>query len=294
VLSFLADEEAGGRFGSHWLVEHRPDLFEGVDVAIGEVGGFSYTVNDDHRLYLVEAAEKGISWMRLEASGRAGHGSMVNHENAVTRLAETVARIGAHEFPITLTPTVERLLVELRLALGLPTDTPPQDVVDRLGPIAPMIGATLRHSAAPTMLDAGYKANVIPGSAAAVVDGRFLPGRQAEFLETIDSLLGPGVTRTSIVDDIALEVPFEGLVVDAMVKALLEHDPGAQAVPYTLSGGTDAKAFADLGIVGYGFAPLRLPPSLAFADLFHGVDERVPLDALEFGARVLDRFLDLV
>ena len=144
------------------------------------------------------------------------------------------------------------------------------------------------------MLDAGYKANVIPGSATAVVDGRFLPGRREEFLDIIDGLLGPDVTRTSIVDDIALEAPFEGVVIDAMVKSLLEHDPGAQAVPYTLSGGTDAKAFASLGIVGYGFVPLRLPPSLAFADLFHGVDERVPLDALEFGARVLDRFLDLV
>jgi acetylornithine deacetylase/succinyl-diaminopimelate desuccinylase-like protein len=143
------------------------------------------------------------------------------------------------------------------------------------------------------MLDAGYKTNVIPGSATAVVDGRFLPGRREEFLATIDGLLGPDITRSTLVDDIALEAPFEGPVVDAMVKSLLEHDPQARAVPYTLSGGTDAKAFAMLGIPGYGFAPLRLPPSLAFADLFHGVDERVPVDALEFGARVLDRFLDL-
>jgi acetylornithine deacetylase/succinyl-diaminopimelate desuccinylase-like protein len=294
VLSFLADEEAGGRFGSHWLVEHRTDLFEGIDVAVGEVGGFSFTVGEDRRLYLIEAAEKGIAWMRLDAAGRAGHGSMVNNENAVTRLAETVSRIGSHEFPIALTPTVERLLTELRRALDLPEDTPPQDVVDRLGPIAPMIGATLRHSAAPTMLEAGYKTNVIPGSASAVVDGRFLPGRREEFLATIDRLVGPDITRTTLVDDISLEAPFEGAVVDAMVTSLLEHDPGARAVPYTLSGGTDAKAFAELGIVGYGFAPLRLPPTLAFADLFHGVDERVPLDALQFGARVLDRFLDLV
>ena len=294
VLAFLADEEAGGRLGSHWLVDHRPDLFEGVDVAIGEVGGFSFSVDDRQRLYLVETAEKGISWMRLEAEGRAGHGSMVNHENAVTRLAETVTRIGSHEFPVTMTPTVERLLTELRQALGLAADTSPEEVVAKLGPIAPMIGATLRHSAAPTMLDAGYKANVIPGSAAAVVDGRFLPGHRDEFLAMIDGLLGPHVSRTTLVDDIALETPFEGPVVDAMVKSLLEHDPGARAVPYTLSGGTDAKAFAALGIIGYGFAPLRLPPTLAFADLFHGVDERVPVDALKFGARVLDRFLDLV
>ncbi len=293
VLAFLADEEAGGLFGSQWLVKNRPDLFESVGVAIGEVGGFSFTVDEQLRLYLIEAAEKGISWMRLTAEGRAGHGSMVNHENAVTRLAQTVARIGSHEFPVTMTPTVERFLAEVRSALNLSDDTTPEDVVAHLGPIAPMVGATLRHSAAPTMLDAGYKANVIPGSASAVVDGRFLPGGRDDFLATIDGLLGPDITRTAIVDDIALEAPFEGPVVDAMVKSLLEHDPQARAVPYTLSGGTDAKAFANLGIPGYGFAPLRLPQSLAFADLFHGVDERVPVDALEFGARVLDRFLDL-
>lgn len=293
VLAFLADEEAGGLFGSHWLVEHRPDLFEGVDVAIGEVGGFSFTVDEQLRLYLIEAAEKGISWMHLTADGRAGHGSMVNHENAVTRLSETVARIGTHEFPVTMTPTVERMLAEVRQALGLSVDLTPDEVVAHLGPIAPMIGATLRHSAAPTMLEAGYKTNVIPGAASAVVDGRFLPGRRDEFLAIIDSLLGPNVSRTSIVDDIGLEAPFEGPVVDAIVKSLGEFDPQARAIPYTLSGGTDAKAFSALGIKGYGFAPLRLPPSLAFADLFHGVDERVPVDALEFGARVLDRFLDL-
>ncbi len=175
-----------------------------------------------------------------------------------------------------------------------PTTRPREAVVAQLGPIAPMIGATLRHSAAPTMLEAGYKTNVIPGSATAVVDGRFLPGRARRV--PCHDRRAPGTghhPRRTLVDDIALETPFEGPVVDAMVKSLLEHDPQARAVPYTLSGGTDAKAFAMLGIPGYGFAPLRLPPSLAFADLFHGVDERVPVDALEFGARVLDRFLDL-
>ena len=294
VLAFLADEEAGGHYGSHWLVDHRPDLFEGIDVAVGEVGGFSFTVRDDLRLYLIETAEKGIAWMRLTAKGRAGHGSMVNRENAVTRLAEAVARLGAHEFPLTMTKTVRALLDEVRDALGLDADVEPEEVVARLGPIAPMIGATLRHSAAPTMLDAGYKANVIPGEAHAVVDGRFLPGMRDEFLAEVDSVLGPDITRESIVDDISLETGFEGPIVEAIITALLESDPAARVVPYTLSGGTDAKAFALLGITGYGFSPLRLPPSLAFADLFHGVDERVPLDALTFGTRVLDRFLDLI
>jgi len=294
VLAFLADEEAGGHFGSHWLVEHRRDLFEGVDVAVGEVGGFSFTVKDDLRLYLIETAEKGIAWMRLTATGRAGHGSMVNRENAVTRLAAAVARLGAHEFPLTMTKTVRVLLEEVRDAFGLDQDTDPEEVVRQLGPIAPMIGATLRHSAAPTMLDAGYKTNVIPGEAHAVVDGRYLPGMRDDFLEQVDSILGPGITRELLVDDIGLETGFDGPIIEAIVTSLLEHDPGGKAVPYTLSGGTDAKAFAQLGITGYGFSPLRLPPSLAFADLFHGVDERVPLDALTFGTRVLDRFIDLI
>jgi acetylornithine deacetylase/succinyl-diaminopimelate desuccinylase-like protein len=293
VLAFLADEEAGGKFGSHWLVEHRPDLFEGVDVAVGEVGGFSFTVRDDLRLYLIETAEKGLAWMRLTAKGKAGHGSMVNRENAVTRLATAVDRLGTHQFPMTMTKTVRALLEELRDALGLDPDVDPDAVVAQLGPIAPIIGATLRHSAAPTMLDAGYKSNVIPGEAHAVVDGRYLPGMRDDFLAQVDAVLGADITREQLVDDISFESGFDGPVVEAMVTALSENDPSARAVPYTFSGGTDAKAFAQLGVAGYGFVPLRLPPSLAFADLFHGIDERVPVDALKFGARVLDRFLDL-
>ena len=294
VLSFLADEEAGGLFGSHWLVEHRPDLFEGVTDAVGEVGGFSFSVNDDLRLYLIETAEKGIAWMRLTAHGRAGHGSMVNDENAVTRLSEAVARLGRHEFAITPTQTVDAFLAEVRAALQLDPDTDAEKVVAHLGPIAPMIGATLRNSANPTMLDAGYKSNVIPGEAHAMVDGRYLPGHRDEFLAEVDRVLGPGIERVNQVEDIALETSFDGPLIAAMTSSLLDEDPAARAVPYTLSGGTDAKAFKSLGITGYGFAPLRLPPTLAFADLFHGVDERVPVSALQFGARVLDRFLDRI
>ena len=294
VLAFLADEEAGGGLGSRWLAHHRPDLFDGADQAVGEVGGFSFTVRDDLRLYLIETAEKGIAWMRLTARGRAGHGSMVNDENAVARLSAAVARLGAHDFAITPTKTVSAFLEQVCEALDLDPATDPDQIVAHLGPIAPMIGATLRNSANPTMLDAGYKANVIPGEAHATVDGRYLPGHREAFLAEVDEVLGEHVTRVNEVEDIALETGFEGPLVDAMSAALLAEDPAARTVPYTLSGGTDAKAFAGLGITGYGFAPLRLPPTLAFADLFHGVDERVPVASLEFGARVLDRFLDQI
>ncbi len=293
VLAFVADEEAGGVFGAQWLVDNQPDLFADCTEGISEVGGFSLTVNDDLRLYLIETAQKGMAWMRLTANGTAGHGSMINGDNAVTALCEAVARLGKHEFPIHVTKTVRRFLDEVGEAFGLELDANDMETtVAQLGPLARIIGATLRNTANPTMLDAGYKHNVIPGQAHAMVDGRFLPGFEQEWEIEIDEALGAGITREYVHYDIALETEFEGALVEAMSSALKAEDPGARPVPYTLSGGTDAKSFSRLGVRGFGFSPLRLPPDLDFAGMFHGVDERVPLESLKFGTRVLDRFLD--
>ncbi|WP_406311410.1 M20/M25/M40 family metallo-hydrolase [Streptosporangium sp. NBC_01639] len=293
VLAFTADEEAGGAYGAQWLADGHKDLFEGCTEAIGEVGGFSVSLDDARRLYLIETAEKGIAWMRLTARGRAGHGSMLNGENAVTELAEAVGRIGRYQWPVRLTETVRTFLTETSRALDLELDLDDAEAtVAKLGPLARMIGATLRNTANPTMLAGGYKANVIPQTATAHVDGRFLPGYEDEFFETVDELLGPNVTREFVYHDIAIETGFDGPLVRAMTDALLAEDPGALAVPYTLSGGTDLKAFSRLGMRGFGFAPLKLPADLDFSGMFHGVDERVPVDSLQFGVRVLDRFLD--
>jgi acetylornithine deacetylase/succinyl-diaminopimelate desuccinylase-like protein len=298
VFAFLADEEHGGRFGAHWLVDNRPDLFDGITEAIGEVGGFSLTVprrdGGERRLYLVETAEKGMQWMRLTARGQAGHGSMANDQNAVTLLSEAVARIGRHQFPLVVTDTVAEFLAAISDETGLAVDTDSDDldgVIEKLGPMARMLKAVLRDTANPTMLKAGYKANVIPGTAEAVVDCRVLPGRLAAFEGEIDKLIGPDVTREWIRDLPSYETSFDGDLVDAMNAAVLAVDPDGRIVPYMLSGGTDAKAFARLGIRCFGFAPLRLPPDLDFASLFHGVDERVPVEALKFGTEVLAHFL---
>ena len=292
VLAFLADEEAGGKFGAKFLAAEHRELFDGCTEAISEVGGYSHEISPDLRLYLIETAQKGLAWMRLHARGQAGHGSMLNSDNAVTRIAQAVARIGAHEFPVTLTPTVRDFLTEVCEAMGVEFDpAEPEAAVAKLGPLARFIGATLRHTANPTMLEAGYKSNVIPERASAVIDGRFLPGGQEEFLAVIDELAGPGVTREDIHLDRSVESPFGTPLVETMLAALQAEDPGARTVPYCLSAGTDNKTFADLGMTGYGFVPLRLTPDLDFAAMFHGVDERVPVSALDFGARVLDRFL---
>jgi acetylornithine deacetylase/succinyl-diaminopimelate desuccinylase-like protein len=293
VLALVADEEAGGVFGAQWLVEHHPELFEGCTEAISEVGGFSLSVNDDLRLYMVETAQKGMAWMRLTAAGTAGHGSMVNDDNAVTALCEAVARLGRHEFPVHVTKTVRAFLDEVGDAFGLELDPDDmQTTVATLGPLARIVGATLRNTANPTMLDAGYKHNVVPGRASAMVDGRYLPGYEDEWERELDEVLGPDVVREYVHYDIALETEFEGALVDAMARCLKAEDPGARAVPYMLSGGTDAKSFSRLGMRCFGFSPLRLPADLDFSGMFHGVDERVPLDSLRFGVRVLDRFLD--
>ncbi|MEU5307297.1 M20/M25/M40 family metallo-hydrolase [Streptomyces sp. NPDC021562] len=293
VLAFLADEEAGGTYGARFLVDRHPDLFEGVTEAISEVGGFSFTVNDQRRLYLIQTAEKGMHWMKLKVAGTAGHGSMIHRDNAITELSEAVARVGRHRFPVRVTKTTRAFLDELGDALG--TELDPEDMestLARLGGIAKLIGATLSNTANPTQLNAGYKVNVIPGEATAHVDGRFLPGHEEEFLADLDRLLGPHVVRTDVHSDKALETSFDGALVEAMQSSLLAEDPTAKAVPYMLSGGTDAKSFDALGIRGFGFAPLKLPPELDFAGMFHGVDERVPVDGLQFGVRVLDRFID--
>ena len=293
VLAFLADEEAGGTWGARWLVDNHPDEFEGVTEAISEVGGFSVTIGSK-RLYLLQTAEKGIAWMRMIAQGRAGHGSMINSANAVTELAEAIGRLGRYEWPVRETEAAFAFARHASYALGVPFDPEnPAAVIAQLGPIAKMVGATLTNTANPTLLSAGYKVNVIPQVAAAQVDGRFLPGYEDEFFREIDALIGPEVRREQMHHDMAVETSFDGDLVAAMAKALAAEDAEGEMVPYCLSGGTDAKSFARLGIRCFGFAPLRLPPELDFAGMFHGVDERVPVSALQFGVRVLDNFLDL-
>ncbi|GAB2673588.1 M20/M25/M40 family metallo-hydrolase [Gordonia jinhuaensis] len=298
VFAFLADEEAGGTWGSQWLVAHRPELFDGVGEAVGEVGGYSLTIDrrdgTQRRLYLVETAEKGLSWMRLTATAPPGHGSFLHEENAVTELAAAVARIGNHTFPLVISDSVAEFLAAVSEESGLDfsPESPDLDTsLFKLGSLARIIGATLRDTANPTMLDAGYKANVIPQTATGVIDCRVLPGRQAAFEAEIDELLGPNVTREWITHLDPYETTFDGDLVDAMGAAIRAYDPSGRTVPYMLSAGTDAKAFATLGIRCFGFAPLQLPTDLDFASLFHGVDERVPIDGLIFGTKVLEHFV---
>ncbi|HEY8882267.1 MAG TPA: M20/M25/M40 family metallo-hydrolase [Dermatophilaceae bacterium] len=297
VVAFFADEEAGGVLGSHWVVDNHPEVFEGVSEAISEVGGFSVTVpakntGEPTRAYLLQTAEKGLAWLRITAHGRAGHGSVPNDENAIVRLAAAIGRIDAHVWPREYIGSVRQLLDGLSEITGTRyDDCSPEQILAHLGGARGFVLATLQDTATATMLEAGYKHNVIPQRAAASLDCRFLPGHEDHLMATIRELAGDFVSVEVLHRDIALDVPFSGDLVDKMKQALLAEDPGASVLPYCLSAGTDNKALSTLGITGYGFVPLRLPAELDFAPMFHGIDERVPIDSLEFGTRVLQRLL---
>ena len=291
TLAFTADEEAGSLLGAHWLVEHRAELFEGITEAVGEVGGFSVPVAG-RRLYLIQSGEKGIAWLRLRASGTQGHGSLANPDNALDHLARALVSLSEHTWPVEVTPSMSHLLDTVRELTGAGDDGA-EELIAQFGPAARAFTTGIRNSTNATILEAGFKHNVVPAEAVAYVDGRFLPGQQETFLSEIEGIAGDRVKVEPYIVQPALEYDFSGDLIDAMTLSLQENDQDAVVAPYLMFGGTDAKAWDRLGITCYGFVPLRLPEDLDFAALFHGIDERVPVDALEFGARVFDRFLDL-
>ncbi|MFB7739373.1 M20/M25/M40 family metallo-hydrolase [Streptomyces sp. NPDC056112] len=292
VIAFTADEEASAEDGAGFLADRHAELFEGCTEGVSESGAYTFHDGTGRQIYPIAAGERGTAWLRLSARGRAGHGSRVNGENAVTRLAAAIARIGAHKWPVRLTPTVRAALTELAALYGVEADLRDVDaLVDKLGPAARLVEATLRNSANPTMFEAGYKINVIPGEAVAHVDGRYLPGGEEEFRATLDELTGPDVDWEFLHREVALQSPVGSPAFAAMRAAVEEFAPEGHVVPFCMPGGTDAKQFSRLGITGYGFSPLKLPEGFDYNALFHGVDERVPVEALHFGVRVLDRFL---
>ena len=283
VLAFLADEEAGGVWGAKWLVENRPELFAGVTEAIGEVGGFSVPLPTAHdgvrRAYLLATAEKGAGWLRLRARGAAGHASTPGADTAVLRLARAVVALGEHRFPVERTDVTTPFLTAFSELTG--HDRPENGLVC----------AGLRHSAVPTMLTAGYKLNVIPGEAVAEVDTRVVPGGEAGFRREVERIVGEYVDVEWAQLNAPVVAPVDGPLVETVRAAVAHDDPDGVVVPYLLPASTDNKSFSRLGIAGYGFTPLRVPDGFDAFGQFHAVDERLPLTALRFGARVMRRIL---
>ena len=293
VLAFTADEEAGGNWGAKFLVEEHPDLFEGVTEAIGEVGGFSVSVGDE-RMYAVQTAEKGLAWMRLTATGTAGHGSMIHSDNAITALAAAVARVGQHQWPTQLPDATRAFL-----------DTGKPGPGRRVRPAGP--GQHHRQARRDEQDDRrDHPAHREPDRPQGRLQGqrdpadgergprRALPARpRGRVLRRHSTSCSARQSSASSSTTTSRSRPPPTVHLwDAMAAALNAEDPDGIVVPYCLSAGTDAKWFSKLGIRCFGFSPLQLPPQLDFAGMFHGIDERVPVDGLTFGVRVLDRLLE--
>lgn len=307
VLAFLADEESGGVWGAGWLVEHRPDLFAGVSEALGEVGGFSVPLDADadtdaeadadadadaRRAYLVATGEKGVAWATLRARGHAAHGSRPTSDNAVVRLSQAVAALGAHQFPVVTTPATQRFLDVFGAARGL-TFSPEtrHDDLDALGFVGTLIAASLADTATPTVLRAGDKTNVIPAEATARLDIRVLPGRDKDLKRELRAAAGDGVEVVEGRWWSATQSPLDAPLIETLEAAITAEDEQGIVVPYLLPASTDNKHFARLGIHGYGFIPLRVPRGFDVFGQFHAADERIPLEALHFSARTTARIL---
>jgi acetylornithine deacetylase/succinyl-diaminopimelate desuccinylase-like protein len=300
IIALVADEEDGCTHGSQWLVSEHPDAVR-AGFALGEVGGFTLHVGGVP-VYPVQVAEKGVCWIRARASGTTGHGSMPRSDNAVVRLASFLHRLGSTKLPVHTSTALERFVRGLAATQGqparsiLPLLLQPQlsgavtDLLVREPGVSRMLDAVVRNTATPTMLSAGSRVNVIPGTAEANLDGRIAVGStEAELLAELRRLAGEHVTLEVVKGDRPpIEAPVDTELFATISEVVEAHHPGAVAVPNIIPGFTDAHFWSQLGTVCYGFSPVRLEPGgPPFADLFHGDDERIPLDGFVAGLRML-------
>lgn len=307
IFAAVADEEMGGRMGAAWLVDNHPDRVR-AEVALGEVGGFSMYVGRSV-FYPIQVTEKDGCGLTITARGPSGHGSQPIRDGAMAVAGRVLEQLTSKRLPLHILPIVERfiraLAEEQPELLGLLDPERSANVLAEMGTDGRMFEAITHNTAVPTILQAGSKSNVIPGSVTITVDGRTLPGQQAEdFVQEVSNLLRDDLERLTIEPrswsggsaSLSGRPPVYEAPVDAYFDQLgsivQELEPGSRPVPYLVSGGTDARHFARLGAKCYGFAPVRLRRDMAFWTLFHSADERIPLDGFLFGLKAVYRALE--
>jgi acetylornithine deacetylase/succinyl-diaminopimelate desuccinylase-like protein len=297
VLVVLSDEEAGGDLGARFLVEEHPELFEGMRYALGEFGGFTLQVGGK-RFYPIQVAEKQICWLKATIRGPGGHGAMINRGGTVARLGRFLTDLDRKRMPVHVTPvvreTVERMAAELprhqaalmrSLLKPRLTDQALRLLGSRAGQFEPM----LRNTVNATIVRCGAKINVVPSEIELELDGRVLPGFTPEqLIAELHDLAGSDIELEVVRHDPGAAEPDLGLF-DTLAGVIRELDPEGIPVPLLQIGVTDGRFFAQAGVQTYGFLPMQLPPDFAFTKLIHAADERIPVDAVEFGAEAVWR-----
>lgn len=300
IFAAVADEEAGCALGSTYLVDEHADEVR-AEYMIGEVGAFSLNLLGKV-FYPIQVAEKGVVWTRATYRGSPGHGSMPDPDGAVIRLAEAIAKLGKKRLPMHPHPVVERFVEGLAKALPFPQKqalgrlTTPQiaglilDYLVKDPDQRRSFGAMLANTASPTVVRAGNKVNVIPGRASVEIDGRTIPGQsELAFLAELREVLGPDAEIEVMHSLPAVETDATTPLYGHLEAMLRKHDPLGEPLPYMVVGFTDAKAYSRLGTHCYGFTPLKFDPTLgvSFQKMYHGHDERVPVEGLRWGFDVL-------
>lgn len=300
LLCLMSDEEAGSDLGAKFLVEEHPELFDGVRFAIGEFGGFDQEIAG-RRFYPVMVAEKQVCWMKATLRGPGGHGSLPMRGGAMARLARFLHTLDRHRLPVHVTPVaramIDTVAAELPSPMGmlvgaLARPALADRVLDLLGERGEGFEPLLHNTVNATIVRGGDKINVVPSEVTVELDGRLLPGlAPADMIAELHALAGDDVELEVLRHDAGAPEPDLALF-DTLGGILREADPGGRPMPLLLAAVTDARFFARLGIQTYGFTPMRLPPDLNFMKLVHAADERIPLDALEFGTSAIERALE--
>jgi acetylornithine deacetylase/succinyl-diaminopimelate desuccinylase-like protein len=293
IFAVTADEEAGGRAGMGYLVDHHPDLVR-AEYGLSEGGGTT-TFLGGKPLYDIRTAEKGTYRFVLRARGSPGHGSVPRPDTAVSRIAEAVSRLCSTPLPFRALSMLNPFFDAMGNALSLPrdrralTEANVRFIAQTLPALGQYLHAITHDTAVPTGLRAGHKINVIPSTAETWVDGRYLPGQTVDgFLREVRQVIGHGYEIERVDSSPPLEEPPGGPLYDAILSAMRRYAPGVPVVPLLLSGATDAKHVARLGTHCLGFSPVRVPEDFPVEHLVHGHDERIPVDGYLWGLRVLE------
>jgi acetylornithine deacetylase/succinyl-diaminopimelate desuccinylase-like protein len=300
VLAAFADEECGSDYGARFVIDEHPELLEGVAYALGEIGAFSIGLLD-RRFYPVQVSEKQWCVLRLSTSGKAGHGSVPVREGAIAQLGQLLQRLDAQRLPLRVS-ALSRAMVE-GFANGLPDEAASgflalldperaNAVLDGAGDAMALFDAVLHNTATPTRLHGSERADVIPGVATVELDGRVLPGSTPEeLIEEVRSICGPDVKIELLQASPPPDAEPPMALFPVLAQALVAVDPDAIVIPMISPGVTDGRFLASLGIECYGYTPLALPAGFPLAELIHGANERVPVEALRFGTEVLKEML---
>ncbi len=291
IVAYLADEEMGGTLGSRWIVEHRADLFAGAENALGEIGGFNIDLPNGRRVFYVQAAERGMLWLRVVIKGPGGHAAFSANPNplvSAARFISSLSEVGVDENVLVTTSELEHRLESLLGGDGL---APLSARSAELGGAAPLVLRGRRTQFVPTVITGGEKLNMIPGAVEVFVDCRFLPGSRDAAFDVVGALLPEGAHIEVVAETSGLQSPTDGATFDALRSTIERFHPEATVLPFVFPGGSDNQKFAHLGIRGYGFMPLVLPPGYPYLEMFHAVDERLPVDAIPPGFAMLKDFV---